>query len=581
MSFLASIGNVKLKSVTNPLSAAKTDAEKAADAAAKQAAATAKQAAAKAKQAAAKEEADAKAVAKAAKLANTYKVETKRGKSGDDVIVYINDSKGNKFIKKFKQNPTCDTQIQDEEDECLGVNEGKDKFIEARPNMPVENATAQYEACNADAEPVNFGNDETVAKLTADIQVLKDQLTNAGVKPLESGKLTDIEDEIKSLQGTPDNPNRNLTQADQERLIELFGIRELNPEYKKQIEAESADWKAKTAPQFKQWYDQMRTFIPSNINKKTLVDLQQSLSPDLAKRVLSTKILWLIRTDPITISRISPVVLTNTYRYDNSQKLDIVELAAIFVALPEFDTKNMDPNNLKKIAWKTGLETKLKEAYSKFVAKTLPANEIRNPAYIGQTAYTKGQTAYTDQTGPFVGDAGFIDYNLDAIAPVPTLVASSDDATVPDTTLAASSGTASVPVTASTQVKPGKVGNLYNPPANINPNITKYNAPARKKIEYKSTDTGQPQETNATVQQSGNTASTTGKSIGRISNPYLQNLQSVNNPQSTTQVVPGQQPRQTLVKELQEKLKNRVAGGKTRKLRRKKTKKSKRKMGRK
>jgi hypothetical protein len=576
MSFLASIGNVKLKSVTNPLSAAKTDAEKAADAAAKQAAATAKQAAAKAKQAAAKEEADAKAVAKAAKLANTYKVETKRGKSGDDVIVYINDSKGNKFIKKFKQNPTCDTQIQDEEDECLGVNEGKDKFIEARPNMPVENATAQYEACNADAEPVNFGNDETVAKLTADIQVLKDQLTNAGVKPLESGKLEDIEYEIKSLQGTPD--------ADQERLIELFGIRELNPEYKKQIEAESATWKAKTAPQFKQWYDQMRTFIPSNINKKTLFDLQQSLSPDLAKRVLSTKILWLIRTDPITISRISPVDLTSKYRYDNSQKLDIVELAAIFVALPEFDTKNMDPNNLKKITWKTGLETKLKEAYIKFVAKTLPANEIRNPAYIGQTAYTKGQTADTNQAGPFVGDAGFIEENLAAIVPVPTLVASSDDATVPDTTLAASSGTASVQQSgnnASTTSTRGNVSNRYNPPANINPNITKYIAPDRKKIEYKPTETGQPQETNAIVQQSGNTASTTGKSIGQISNTYLQNLQSVNNPQSTTQVVPGQQPRQTLVKELQEKLKNRVAGGKTRKLRRKKTKKSKRKMGRK
>ena len=57
------------------------------------------------------------------------------------------------------------------------------------------------------------------------------------------------------------------------------------------------------------------------------------LSPQLAKRIFSKKCLWLVRMSPEFISSLHEADLINRYSPD-AQKLDLVELAAVYEALP-------------------------------------------------------------------------------------------------------------------------------------------------------------------------------------------------------------------------------------------------------
>ena len=78
----------------------------------------------------------------------------------------------------------------------------------------------------------------------------------------------------------------------------------------------------------------MRGYVPVSISRESEVSLRQAgLSPQLAKRIFSKMCLWLVRMSPEIISRLHEADLINRYSPD-AQKLDLVELAAVYESLP-------------------------------------------------------------------------------------------------------------------------------------------------------------------------------------------------------------------------------------------------------
>jgi len=123
--------------------------------------------------------------------------------------------------------------------------------------------------------------------------------------------------------------------------------------------------------------------IPSNVNKCSVDQLvEQGLSKSLAARLSSKKCLWLIKMDSEMIKKIHIADLRGKFSYQ-SQNLDIVELAAIYMSLP--DKFENDANNQKQ-SFRSDLEEKLKVAYREYKSNKLKITLVRNPVYKGVDA---------------------------------------------------------------------------------------------------------------------------------------------------------------------------------------------------
>ena len=125
----------------------------------------------------------------------------------------------------------------------------------------------------------------------------------------------------------------------------------------------------------------MKKIVPASANKSSYIKIsvRLGLPIGLATRITTKKCLWLIKMDPETIKKIHIADLRGKYSYQ-SQNLDIVELAAIYMSLP--DKFENDSGNYKKIL-RTELEETLKLKYKEYSTGKLKQASVRNPVYKG------------------------------------------------------------------------------------------------------------------------------------------------------------------------------------------------------
>jgi hypothetical protein len=132
-------------------------------------------------------------------------------------------------------------------------------------------------------------------------------------------------------------------------------------------------------------YDIMRAFVPPNISTVTVGVLTEKhgYSSALAMRLKSCRCLWLLRMSKESIQKMHYLRLIDEYNI-RSQRLDIVEIAALFAATPAVFT--FDSPGREKAKWRGFLEASLKDKYQKMRLHRLTGEQARHSAYRGQMA---------------------------------------------------------------------------------------------------------------------------------------------------------------------------------------------------
>jgi hypothetical protein len=226
------------------------------------------------------------------------------------------------------------------------------------------------------------------ARQNLTLEVLRKQLRAKGELPLEFIPLDELQAEVATIF---EKVNSGET-FDEDRLDYLLHCLELNPEHKAKLKKEKEQWAAEVLPYTHQCFQEMRGFIPSHIFDSSIISLvdEDGLSKVLAKRFFMKKCLMLIRLMKDDISKMHIAELSGRFN-PSAQGLDIVEMAAIYYALPDFFLNDHDG---KKEQWKASIEEAFKKLYSQKVANNLPKNLVRFNGYLKETPFFKDDDKY-------------------------------------------------------------------------------------------------------------------------------------------------------------------------------------------
>eukprot|EP01032_Pedospumella_encystans_P009656 gene9656-11348_t len=217
------------------------------------------------------------------------------------------------------------------------------------------------------------------------VNILRDQVRLAGLRPLEFIPLPQLKLELEKLfacanSGTP---------YDTDRLDYLLMCLDHNPEYKAEQEAANCAWRAEIEPFLADSLSILQAFVPPNIFKCTENGLvkDHGYSKALAKRIIVKKCLWLVRISTTDIDRMHIAELNGRFNPE-AQNLDIVEAAAIYAVLPAHFSLDGDR---RKMRWRASIEENLKSLYKQYQAGTLSGPRKRNPAYKDQVPAFDGR----------------------------------------------------------------------------------------------------------------------------------------------------------------------------------------------
>jgi len=199
-----------------------------------------------------------------------------------------------------------------------------------------------------------------------------------------SMSLQDILDELTVLY---DRAGRGL-HYDEARLELLQGLQESNAEYREQVAAEQEAWRRSVDAFLCESLLRMRSYVPPDIFSTTIEALLHlGLTPELARRVLTKKCLWLTRMSMDEIARLHEADLNGRFS-TQGENLDLVELAAIYASLPE---RFVNDRLCKKVEWRDGIERTLRDWLgSEEAPGCVPDGRARHDMY----------EAFLDDTGP-------------------------------------------------------------------------------------------------------------------------------------------------------------------------------------
>ena len=224
--------------------------------------------------------------------------------------------------------------------------------------------------------PLCCTHERTIELLTAQLSIVRKQLLDNGLMPLEFIPLEDINKEIAEILRRLNNEEA----YDQDRFDYLLKCLEVNPEYIAEKELERRQLEEKLVPFLRESLQTMRGFIPPNMQEMKLDELvaTHGYSKALAKRIFDKKCLWLTRVDPVSVSKMHISDLSGKFS-PLAQNLDVVELAAVYAALPEkFQAED-------KVKFKIDIFEQLKKMHAELVSKKLPKIKCRNTVYKDQT----------------------------------------------------------------------------------------------------------------------------------------------------------------------------------------------------
>ena len=233
------------------------------------------------------------------------------------------------------------------------------------------------------------------------VDILKDQLNEVGMNPLEYIPLPKIEAELAQLTKRVNNGES----FDEKRLDHLLACMERNPQYRATVEEKRHKERETLAPLLVEHLNTMRGFVPPTIFSTTQSELQEEgYSKVLAKRLLTKRCLWLVRMTTQDIMRLHEVDLTGKYGF-GGQTLDLVEKTALLAVMPaRFDN---DGRGMKK-KYLRELEDSVKQMHQQAEAHRLTRNLLRNVAYTDQVGrfqentemYIPDVTSSEDAFGP-------------------------------------------------------------------------------------------------------------------------------------------------------------------------------------
>lgn len=205
-------------------------------------------------------------------------------------------------------------------------------------------------------------------------------LVDDAVSPKDSFRcsmtLKQIQKELKQL---TDLAHQGID-IDEARFDYLLKAQEHNEEYKMWLAEEKATWRDSVYEFAEQCLERTRTFVPLNVFESSAEDLVQlGLTPELAKRILQRQCLWLVRMSKAEIASLHESDLLGRYN-SSAQHMDIIETAAIYIALPErFNGDELG----RKAEWRDQTEENLRRMLQDNDNGQLPEGKLRNPAYDG------------------------------------------------------------------------------------------------------------------------------------------------------------------------------------------------------
>ena len=220
------------------------------------------------------------------------------------------------------------------------------------------------------------------------LEVLRKQLRAKGELPLEFIPLDELQAEVAAIF---EKVNKGEV-FDEDRLDYLLHCLELNPEHKAKLAEEKKQWEAEVFPYTTACFEEMRGYMPSHIFDASIISLvdDDGLSKALAKRFFMKKCLMLIRLMKEDISKMHIAELSGRFN-PSAQGLDIVELAAVFHALPDTFLNDHDG---KKEQWRTGIQDSFQKLYKQKMSNSLPRNLTRFKGYVDETPFFQDDDKY-------------------------------------------------------------------------------------------------------------------------------------------------------------------------------------------
>lgn len=189
---------------------------------------------------------------------------------------------------------------------------------------------------------------------TTDRVSTNDSTTSTIQPPNEVLSLQDILDELSALY---ECASKGLY-YDEARLEHLIRLQESSPEYMEQVAAEQEAWRCSVDAFLCESLIRMRSYIPPGIFSANLESLLLlGLTPELSRRILNKKCLWLTRMSQDEIARLHEADLNGRFN-PAGENLDVVEMAAIFAALPDRFTNDRLG---RKVEWRDNIERTMRE----------------------------------------------------------------------------------------------------------------------------------------------------------------------------------------------------------------------------
>tara|TARA_B100002052_G_C15872453_1_gene595383 strand:+ start:835 stop:1830 length:996 start_codon:yes stop_codon:yes gene_type:complete len=214
------------------------------------------------------------------------------------------------------------------------------------------------------------------------IQILKNQLELAGIKPI---------DDIITYEDAKEKLKQSLILASEKDSFENISEVERwdsfvtsHPKFILEKKNEEEQWKLLQNESITESLNIQKSIIPKDITNLSIEDLtKRNMTKQLANRIFRNKSLWLVHFSKEEISKLHSADLQ--YKFSNVG-LDIIELKALYACLPNeflFDHDN------KKQIWKTNIIERLKELTNQEEMNKLPKKYVRNHCYLQSTECKK------------------------------------------------------------------------------------------------------------------------------------------------------------------------------------------------
>ena len=198
------------------------------------------------------------------------------------------------------------------------------------------------------------------------------------------------------------------------RLFALLSCLQSNNVYVEKENKARIKWLAEVSSFALECFEIQKGFVPRNIFHSSLSSLrtESKLNKHVARRLTKKKCLWLIRMNPVDISRLSiedlegmRYILSCIFHFllqtnfpisgrfnPSNQSLDIVEVFAIFYALPDKFSNDIGG---RKTFWKQCIEEHAKHLFVKKSNNSLLTYEKRHKVYEGITPpFTSDNSTY-------------------------------------------------------------------------------------------------------------------------------------------------------------------------------------------